>query len=172
MKAQLPNSELTLAGGSGLWKNVSAKSEALMIEQNVADMADAGLLTMVGERKRMEMPSFWNSISVAVVPSLYEPFGLVALEALACGTPVVASKVDGLPEIVEDGKSGLLVPPNDPKALADALITLLTNEPLRRELAAGARRRAEKFSLSQRRNNLIKLLRERIGQSGNGHSRI
>jgi len=171
VKTQLSTSELALAGGSGLWKNVSVDQDAVMVGQKVAEMAAAGLLTTVGERKRSEMPAFWNSVGVAVVPSLYEPFGLVALEALACGVPVVASNVGGLPEIIENGKSGILVPPNDPKALADALVTLLTNETLRYQLAAGARRRAERFSLAQRSTSLIKLLQERIAQNGNGHPR-
>ena len=56
------------------------------------------------------MPQFWNSVDICVVPSLIEPFGLVALEALACGVPVIASAVGGLKEIVVEGKCGLLVP--------------------------------------------------------------
>jgi len=122
------------------------------------------MLTRVGERKRLEMPAFWNSVSIAAVPSLSEPFGLVALEALACGVPVVASSVGGLPEIVEDGKSGILVPPNNPSALANALIDLLTNEPLRCQLAVGARQRAEQFSLPRRSTSLIELLKENFGR--------
>ena len=134
-------------------------------------MAAAGLLTPLGERKRSEMPAFWNSVAIAVVPSLCEAFGLVALEALGCGVPVVASDVGGLAEIVEDGKSGILVPPNDPEALANALINLLRDEPLRLQLAAGARQRAEHFSLTQRSANLIDFLKQRIAHNGNGHSR-
>ncbi len=166
VKERVPNSELSLAGGPGLWKNVSANPDAVTIGKKVAEMAQARLLTMVGERKRSEMPPFWNSVTVAVVPSLYEPFGLVALEALACGVPVVASNLGGLREIVEDGESGILVPPNDPKALADALISLLTNEPLRLSLAAGARRRAGHFSFADRKKSLIELLESRLQPRG------
>jgi len=105
------------------------------------------------------MPKFWNSVDVAVVPSLYEPFGLVALEALACGVPVVATTAGGLKEIVEDGKSGLLVPPGDAPALARALLALLTNGSLRTKLAEDARQRAEQFSLELRSARLLDFLR-------------
>ena len=77
------------------------------------------------------------------MPSRIEPFGLVALEAAQLGRPVVASAVDGLPEVVVHGETGLLVPPDDPAALARAIAVLL-DDPLRaRALGAAARRRAE-----------------------------
>ena len=106
------------------------------------------------------MSQFWNSVNVAVVPARHESFGLVALEALACGVPVVATTAGGLKEIVEDGESGLLVPPGDAGALARALQALLTDEPLRQRLAEGARRRAQAFSLERRAHDILRLLRE------------
>lgn len=74
----------------------------------------------------------WLAIAdVVAMPSLIEPFGKVAYETLAAGRPLVASRVGGIPEIVDHGKTGLLVPPNDPKALADALFEVLSSERLR-----------------------------------------
>jgi len=63
--------------------------------------------------------------TVFACPSLYEPLGIVNLEAMACGTAVVASAVGGIPEVVSDGETGLLVPPGDPAALAVALNALI-----------------------------------------------
>jgi starch synthase len=63
--------------------------------------------------------------TVFACPSLYEPLGIVNLEAMACGTAVVGSRVGGIPEVVSDGETGLLVPPDDPAGLADALNALV-----------------------------------------------
>jgi len=158
VREQVPAAELHIAGGTRLWKGVSSSGEPREIANQAEKMANRGLLRILGERKRSEMPAFWNSVSLAVVPSLYEPFGLVALEAMACGVPIVASAVGGLKEIVVDGECGLLVPPNDPRKLADALVTLLGSEPLRRRLAEAARQRAQAFSIERRSGALIDLL--------------
>ena len=107
------------------------------------------------------MPQFWNSVDICVVPSLIEPFGLVALEALACGVPVIASAVGGLKEIVVEGECGLFVAPGDVAALASALREAIGNESLRQRLTAGARFRAQSFSLQCRSNELLQALTER-----------
>jgi D-inositol-3-phosphate glycosyltransferase len=101
-------------------------------------------------------------VDIAVVPSLTEAFGLVALEALACGVPVVASAVGGLQESVVDGECGLLVQPNNPKQLAEALIGLLSNAELRCRLAEGTRRRATMWSVERRSQELLGLMATRV----------
>jgi glycosyltransferase involved in cell wall biosynthesis len=96
---------------------------------------------------RSDLPDLISAADVVVLPSLAEAFGLVAAEALYLGTPVVASQVGGLPEIVDDEGDGLLVPPSQPPALAGSLIRLLTQPELRSRLAgAGRRKIAERFS--------------------------
>jgi len=88
---------------------------------------------------------------VAVVPSREEPFGLVVIEAMSVGTPVVASRVGGIPEILRDGVDGSLVPPEDPEALAAAIIRLLKDDALRLQMGRNARQRSlEEFQLSTR----------------------
>lgn len=82
---------------------------------------------------------------IVVVPSRYEPFGIVALEAMAAAKPVIASRVGGLSEIVVDGETGILVPPEDPGALASAIESLLSNPELAREMGARGRRRVEEL---------------------------
>ena len=79
---------------------------------------------------------------IFVCPSVYEPLGIVNLEAMACGTAVVGSRVGGIPEVVDDGVTGLLVPPNDPASLADAMNALL-HDPMRAaEMGSAGRERA------------------------------
>ena len=84
-----------------------------------------------------EVADWMRAADVVVVPSRREPLGLAAVEALACGTPVVASSVGGLKEVVRDGETGLLIPPGDPEALARALVQL-TDAALRARMAAAA----------------------------------
>jgi D-inositol-3-phosphate glycosyltransferase len=92
-----------------------------------------------------ELPLVYNAADVCVVPSSYESFGLVALEAMACGVPVVASRVGGLRETVQDGRTGYLVPWRCPEPFAERIDLLLLNESLRKTLGAEARQAAERF---------------------------
>ena len=109
------------------------------IGQNVA---------FVGSVDQRELSLYYAAADVCAVPSLTESFGLVALEAMACGTPVVATRVGGLQTVVTEN-SGLLVPPADSSALADAIAELLDDQALRTRLSAGARARAQEFSWSR-----------------------
>jgi starch synthase len=88
--------------------------------------------------------------TVFACPSLYEPLGIVNLEAMACGTAVVGSRVGGIPEVVADGRTGLLVPPGDPGALAAALNELLGDPGRAAALGRAGRNRAlAEFSWAQ-----------------------
>jgi glycosyltransferase involved in cell wall biosynthesis len=93
-----------------------------------------------------EVLAAYRRAGVVVLPSVWnEPFGMPAVEAQAAGRPVVASQVGGLPEVVIDGQTGLLVPPEDPLALASAMGRLLDDAELRRRLAEAGRRRAQEL---------------------------
>jgi glycosyltransferase involved in cell wall biosynthesis len=99
--------------------------------------------------RRSDVRELMRACDVFVFPSLYEAFGVALLEAMACGAAVVASRVGGIPEIVEDGASGLLVPPADPAALADAIACLAERPDRRRALGRAARLRAEAFDIRE-----------------------
>ncbi len=87
-------------------------------------------------------PGLMRHLDVLVLPSYEEPFGTVLAEAMAVGTPVVATRVNGLPEVVQDGVTGRLVDPGDPPALATAVLEVLAR---RRDMGAAARAHAERF---------------------------
>ena len=89
-----------------------------------------------------ELGPYYERAAVVVCPSRREGYGVVAREAMAYGRPVVATAVGGLLDAVEDGVTGLLVPPRDPAALRAALVRLLDDAPLRRRLGESARERA------------------------------
>src|SRR5438034_5588275 len=130
-------------GGDG--KDVSRKSElsALAAELSIADK-----VTFLDAVPHRDLPLYYNAADVCVVPSYYESFGLVAVEAMACGVPVIASRVGGLRETVQDGQTGYLVPWLCPEPFAERLALLLNNEPLRRNLGREARAAAERLRRS------------------------
>src|SRR2546428_2995307 len=99
----------------------------------------------VGSLAQRQLALYYSAAHVCAVPSLTESFGLVALEAMACGTPVVATRVGGLQTVVTS-ESGVLVPPGDAEALAHAIESLLDDMELRIQLSAGARARALTFT--------------------------
>jgi starch synthase len=90
-----------------------------------------------------EVVELYSHAAVFVCPSIYEPFGLINLEAMACGTPVVATRVGGIPEVVVDGETGGLVPPGDEAALARALRDALADPARARRMGDAGRRRVE-----------------------------
>jgi D-inositol-3-phosphate glycosyltransferase len=94
--------------------------------QNLCDeLCVEGMVVFLGKRGQDTLPYYYSAAEVLVMPSLYESFGMVALEAMACGTPVIASEVGGLGYLVQDGQTGYTIPDSDPEALCDKLSRLL-----------------------------------------------
>jgi len=144
--AHLPGTELHVAGGPEA-AGLGADAEARRLRALAAELGVADRLVLRGRIGRAEMPALLRSADAVVCVPWYEPFGIVPLEAMACGVPVVASAVGGQIDSVVDGVTGVHVPPREPRALAAALAGLLA-EPGRRAAlgAAGARRARERFA--------------------------
>ena len=104
------------------------------------------LVTFLGKKDQDTLPYYYSAAEAVVVPSHYESFGMVALESMACGTPVVASQVGGLAYLVQDGVTGYTVPYSDVEALAKRLSDLIRNKPLRDQLGKQAAAVAKDFS--------------------------
>jgi glycosyltransferase involved in cell wall biosynthesis len=111
------------------------------LEQLAQELCLPGRVIFMGARDDIDRVT--NAMDVAALPSRDEGFGLTLVEAMASSKPVVATAVGGIPEVVEDGVTGLLVPPDDPQALARALQALLSNPDLRIAMGQAGRRRAE-----------------------------
>lgn len=120
------------------------------------------LVTFLGKRDQDTLPYYYSAAEAVVVPSHYESFGMVALESMACGTPVVASQVGGLAYLVQNEKTGYTVPASDVEALADRLSRLITDKELRNRLGEQARKVAEEFSWDIIANRLLNLYKEVI----------
>jgi D-inositol-3-phosphate glycosyltransferase len=100
----------------------------------------------VGSVDQEKLPAYYNAADVCVMPSYYESFGLVAVEAMACGTPVVASRVGGLATTVEDGETGYLIPWRCPEPFAERIDLILGNDELRANLGNAARQAMQRLS--------------------------
>ncbi|HEX2576120.1 MAG TPA: glycosyltransferase, partial [Aquihabitans sp.] len=140
----VPGAELVVAGGSpaGL---VLDDGEGARLHLRAEELGVADRVSFLGAVPRDRMPAVLRSADVVACCPWYEPFGLVAVEAMACGVPVVATAVGGLAETVVDGVTGLHVAPRDPEAIALALRRLLGDPCLRRRMADAAARRAQRY---------------------------
>ncbi len=129
--------------GGGSRPGHSDGDERERIKGIVADLGLSSITTFPGRIDDLDLPAYYAAADVCVVPSHYEPFGLVAIEAMASGTPVIASDVGGLQFTVDSEKTGLLAPPLDHPAFAVAIDRILENPAWRDELGMAARRRVE-----------------------------
>lgn len=127
------------------------KSVAFQLKAAVASPVAIGLpkeTTELGRRTHVEMRSLYRTSEVVVVPTAFNLHGsgmTVALEAMACGRPVVATRTPGMEDYIEDGVSGLLVRPGEPRELATALNTVLTDRPFASSLGANAKERVGRY---------------------------
>jgi alpha-maltose-1-phosphate synthase len=134
-----PEAQVVLLAGPAETPELGAEVDGLL----AALRAERSGITRIPEMlPRASVIQVLSHATAFICPSVYEPLGIVNLEAMACQTPVVASGVGGIPEVVDDGRSGLLVPPSDPKALAAAVNRLLDNPELAAEMGRAGRERA------------------------------
>jgi glycosyltransferase involved in cell wall biosynthesis len=125
----------------GLRLTVVDRPTAWTVPTRAKELGISDRVTLTGRVSKDELVRLYNACEVFVSPSLYEGFGLPAAEAMACGAPVVATTAGAFPEVIEDGVSGLLVPPRDAGALAGAIERLRKDSYLRYKLGREGRRR-------------------------------
>ncbi|CAN5134217.1 glycosyltransferase family 1 protein [soil metagenome] len=142
--ATLPGVELVIAGGPPAGLLVD-DPQARRFQRLVGELGVSDRVELRGAVARERLPALLRSADVVACCPWYEPFGLVAVEAMACGIPVVASAVGGLAESVIDGRTGVHVPLRAPGHIASAIRGLLDDEGRRRRLGAAGARRARRF---------------------------
>jgi D-inositol-3-phosphate glycosyltransferase len=164
---RLPETELLIAGGGDATPEPEHDRLAAVAERlGVADR-----VRLIGQIARTDMPALLRSADLVVCSPWYEPFGIVPLEAMACGVPVVASAVGGMLDTVVDSVTGALVPPRDPVALAEAVGPLLESPSRRAELAsAGLERVRSRYSWDRVAADTAAVYQQTVGRQSAGQA--
>lgn len=152
---EIPNAFFIFAGDGPQKENIERKIRELGIERNVK------LLGL-----RQDIPEILKTIDIFALPTLQEALGTSFLEAMAMKKPVVGTRVGGVPEVVKDGVTGILVPPEEPLKLADAIITLLKDRDLMKKMGNEGRRDVEeKYSVDVMVKSLFDFYNSLIGEA-------
>jgi D-inositol-3-phosphate glycosyltransferase len=151
-----------VVGGDGEGERAHWNAEQRQLDTLRRGLGVADAVRFLGVRPQEQLPQLYAAADIVTMPSHYESFGMAALEGLACGRPVVATAAGGPALIVEDGTSGLLMPPGDPAALAERLERLLTDDALREGMGTAARWRAERFGWPAVTCDIMQIYRETL----------
>jgi len=165
VRNELNNSQdinLLIIGGDTDYSTYSKDSEIHKLKRLTTQLGLKNMVTFLGAQRQDQLPHFYSVAEVCVLPSRYESFGMVALEAMACCTPVIASKVGGLTSFIQDEITGFLVPEEDEISLADKILTLLKHPSLKNRLGMQARSRAKEFSWYTIAQQMIALYQQLI----------
>jgi D-inositol-3-phosphate glycosyltransferase len=154
---------VAIIGGNADVPPGALDAEMARLHRLRAELGIEELVTFLGARAQDALPDYYSAADVVVMPSHYESFGMVALEAMACGTPVIASEVGGLAFVVRDGVTGFHVPERDPDALAARVELLLSDEVLRMRLGRRAACWAESYGWSIIADRLLDVFHEMAG---------
>ncbi|MBM7860649.1 glycosyltransferase [Lentzea nigeriaca] len=162
--------ELVIAGRSGSER--LHDPEIAKLRQHAEHLGVEDRVVFVGAVAHSAMAALVRSADAVVCAPLYEPSGAVAIEAMACGVPVVATAVGALADVVVNGVTGLLVPPGEPDSLSRALRSLLLDDTLRNEFAvAGRDRVAARYSWSRVAEDVLRVY-ARAGADSSGRTRV
>ncbi|MBI5669930.1 MAG: glycosyltransferase [Chloroflexi bacterium] len=139
-------------------------AELTRLRQFSADLGLEDCVEFLGAKDQAQLPLYYAASLAVVMPSDYESFGMVALEAMACGTPVIASQVGGLAYLIRDGETGFLVPVREPDALAERIGVLLADPHQREEMGQAAARLARQYTWPAITDRLLQLFQRVLEQ--------
>ncbi|KAA2242893.1 glycosyltransferase family 1 protein [Chitinophaga agrisoli] len=157
---------LIIVGGETEVCEQGFNPEIARLKQLAKDLGVQAAVTFAGRKGREELKFFYAAADIFITTPWYEPFGITPLEAMACGTPVIGADVGGIKYSVKHGKTGLLVPPRDPAALAGAVNDLLQRRSVLEEMGNNAVKRVATLFTWQRVAQLMnKLYEQAISES-------
>jgi D-inositol-3-phosphate glycosyltransferase len=137
---------LAIIGGEPDVSPEQRTSEMARLQKLCDELALDQMVIFLGKRGQDTLPYYYSAAEVLIMPSHYESFGMVALEAMACGTPVIASEVGGLGFLVQNGQTGYTIPNGEPDVLCDKLSTLLNDANLRETMGRRATEYAQSYT--------------------------
>ncbi|MGD8456980.1 MAG: glycosyltransferase [Anaerolineales bacterium] len=158
---------LSVIGGDASVSESQMSQEMIRLNKLRDELGVKDLVTFLGKKDQGTLPYYYSAADIVVVPSHYESFGMVALEAMACGTPVVASQVGGLAYLIQDGVTGFHVPDQDPVALSEQLLVILNDDDLYHRMSIQAAEYAKGFSWQIVAQQIVALYHEVIGEYKN-----
>jgi D-inositol-3-phosphate glycosyltransferase len=156
---------LVIIGGDPEVGSEEINEEMTHLQKLCDELSLGKMVLFLGKRGQDTLPYYYSAAEVVVMPSYYESFGMVALEAMACGTPVIASQVGGLAYLVQDGVTGFTVPAEDHDALCEKLSILLDHNTLREEMGKKATGYASKYAWEKIASRVINVYEELIGSN-------
>ncbi|ASZ13826.1 glycosyltransferase [Chitinophaga pendula] len=156
------NVRLIVVGGEATVSANGHHPEICRLKQLAKDLGVTARVTFAGRKSREEIKYYYAAADLFITTPWYEPFGITPLEAMACGTPVIGADVGGIKYSVVDGKTGYLVPPNDPEALAIKINSLITDKALLNSMSREAIKRVNALFTWQQVANMVSTLYERI----------
>jgi len=154
---------LTIIGGDPDASPDTMSAEMSRLQNLRHELGLDDIVLFAGKRGQDTLPYYYSAAQILVMPSHYESFGMVALEAMACGTPVVASQVGGLGFLVQDGVTGYTIPDDDPQALGNRLVHLTHTPGLRQQMGAQAAAYAQDYAWEKIATRLIEVYQSLIG---------
>ncbi len=153
---------LAVIGGEPETTQEEMNAEMKRLQNLVKELKLNDLVLFLGKRSQDTLPYYYSAAEALVMPSHYESFGMVALEAMACGTPVIASQVGGLAYLVKDGETGFVVPDDNPVVLGERLAQIICQEDLRQKLGEQAHVYAQQYSWEKITARVIDVYQELI----------
>jgi len=146
---------LAIIGGDPSLSRESMTVEMARLKDLCASLGLDQSVVFLGKRDQNKLPYYYSAADVLVMPSHYESFGMVALEAMACGTPVIASEVGGLAYLVRDGETGFTIPAEEPDTLCEKLSWLLNDDDLHARMSGQAAQYAQAYAWEKIANQIV-----------------
>ena len=153
---------LAIIGGDPSASPEEMTAEMARLQKLCDDLGLDQTVVFLGKRDQDRLPYYYSAAEVLVMPSHYESFGMVALEAMACGTPVIASEVGGLAYLVRDGETGFTIPAEEPDTLCEKLTWLLNDPDLHEKMSSQAAEYAQDYAWEKIAAQIVDVYRELV----------